>query len=222
MAKQESRSGMNWVGAAIVGAALFAALLIFTGNFPLAVVGGLAGMIAGVLIFKPQPKTDIRLMSSGVSQEMVDSAIKEGKAMVAHLRLINARIGNPLVQFKVKQIAEVADKILEDIRQDPADLKAARPFLNYYLDATVKILERYAEISAKKVLDADVMKSLKRVEDLLDSIRLSFHKQLARLQENDMLDLDTEMSVLEKSIQLDMGELGTIVEKKGGTSVPLA
>jgi 5-bromo-4-chloroindolyl phosphate hydrolysis protein len=190
----------------LVAAALFAALIVFTDNLALAGAGALAGLVAGYLIFKAQKKPDKSLAFSGITPEMVGEALKEGRAMVQNLRAIGSRVSSPLVQFKVKQIADVADKILEDIRDDPQDLKAARPFLNYYLDSTVKILERYAELSAKKVLDRDVIASLKRVEDLLDAIRLSFHKQLAKLQENDMLDLDTEMAVLEKTMRLDSGD----------------
>jgi 5-bromo-4-chloroindolyl phosphate hydrolysis protein len=204
--KDSAKGGTNWIGAGIVAAVLFAALLFITGNLALAAAGGGAGLIAGLLIFKPSPKPDMNLSLSGITPEMVAEALRDGRVQVANLRAIGQRITNPVVQFKVKQISDVADKILEDIKKDPGDLKAARPFLNYYLDSTVKILERYAELSAKKILDKDVQISLKRVEALLDSIRLAFHKQLAKLLENDMLDLDTEMSVLEKTIQLDGGD----------------
>jgi 5-bromo-4-chloroindolyl phosphate hydrolysis protein len=217
--KDDSKAKTNWVGAGLIAAALFAVLLFLTWNAALAVAGAGAGLIAGILIFKPSPQRDLDMIVSGVSPEMVAEALKEGRAQVAALRGIGARVSNPVVQFKVKQIAEVADKILEDIRKDPGDLKAARSFLNYYLDSTVKILERYAELSAKKVLDREVQVSLKRVEGLLDSIRLAFHKQLAKLLENDMLDLDTEMSVLEKTIQLESGVLaGQAREGQTGTA----
>lgn len=222
MPRKESSTGMNWVGASLVAAGLFAALVIFTGNLVLSAIGGVAGLVAGFLIFKRRPEADTRLASSGISPEMVAEALKEGRAMVLNLRSIGSRVANPLVQLKVKQIADVADKILADIREDPADLKAARPFLNYYLDSTVKILERYAEISSKKVQDRDIAQSLKRVEGLLDAIRLSFHKQLARLQENDMLDLDTEMSVLERTIKLDGGEILGPSGKDEDKAVPMA
>jgi 5-bromo-4-chloroindolyl phosphate hydrolysis protein len=220
--KESAASGANWIGASIVAAALFAALIIFTGNLALAAAGAVAGLVAGFLIFKRKPDADISLVSSGITPEMVAEALKEGRAQVADLRSIGLRVANPLVQFKVKQIADVADKILDDIKQDPADLKAARPFLNYYLDSTVKILERYAEISSKKVIDKDVAQSLKRVEDLLDAIRLSFHKQLAKLQENDMLDLDTEMSVLERTMKLDGGDFMSTDGDKQDKAAPLA
>jgi len=220
--KESAASGANWIGASIVAAALFAALIVFTGNLALAAAGAVAGLVAGFLIFKPKAEADIRLVSSGITPEMVAEALKEGRIQVANLRAIGSRVANPLVQFKVKQIADVADKILDDIKQDPADLKAARPFLNYYLDSTVKILERYAEISSKKVIDREVAQSLKRVEDLLDAIRLSFHKQLAKLQENDMLDLDTEMSVLERTIKLDGGDYLAKDDDKKDKAVPLA
>jgi 5-bromo-4-chloroindolyl phosphate hydrolysis protein len=216
--KDKASERINWIGAGLIAAAVFAVLLFLTWNVPVAFAGAGAGLIAGMLIHKPSNKDDMRLSLTGITPEMVAEAIRDGRLQIAELRSVGQRVSNPLVQFKVKQIADVADKIIDDIRKDPGDLKAARPFLNYYLDSTVKILERYAELSAKKILDKDVQLSLKRVEGLLDSIRLAFHKQLAKLLENDMLDLDTEMSVLEKTIQLEGGEiLGKGGSAEGGS-----
>lgn len=208
MAGNSKDSGdSGWIGSAITGAALFAGILIFLGSMPLAVAGGVAGLVAGSLIFKSRPRIDRSLLSQGITQEMLDEALREGALKVGALKQVGMRISSPVVQFKVKQIVEIAQKILEDVRKDPIDLKAARPFLNYYLDTTIRILESYAALSAKKVLDPDVMRSLKRVEALLDQIRLAFHKQLAKLMENEVLDLDTEMQVLQKSIELDYGSM---------------
>jgi len=213
--RDKANKGTNWIGAGIIGAAVFALLLFLTWNVPIAAAGAGAGFIAGLLILKPSNKEEISLSMSGISPEMIAEAVRDGRARIASLRDVGQRVTNPLVQFKVKQIADVADKIVDDIRKDPGDLRAARPFLNYYLDSTVKILERYAELSSKKVLDREVQLSLKRVEALLDSIRLAFHKQLARLLEHDVLDLDTEMSVLEKTIRLETGDSPAAARAEG-------
>ena len=47
------------------------------------------------------------------------------------------------------------------------------------------------------------MKTLNKVIKVLDSIEKAFEKQLMQLYDDDFLDLDTEIKILEKSIQAD-------------------
>jgi 5-bromo-4-chloroindolyl phosphate hydrolysis protein len=225
--KKSSGSGSGrWFGSLVVGAAVFAVFYLLHFGVPLAIAGASVGLIAGSLVFKPKEKFDEKLLMRGITPQTVAEAIRDGRLKIGQLRQTAAKISNPVVQFKVRQIADIADKIVDDIRRDPGDVKAARPFLNYYLDSTVKILESYADLASKKVVDKDVLLSMKRVEALLDSIKLAFNKQLAKLLENDMLDLDTEISVLEKTIQLDHGTDPAAKAASGqspsGQSQPLA
>lgn len=95
------------------------------------------------------------------------------------------------------------EKILAEIRRDPADLKRSRQFLSYYLDATINIITKYATLSSQRVDDESIGESLSRTERMLDTINLAFEKQLARLLSNDVMDLDTELTLLEKTIEME-------------------
>jgi 5-bromo-4-chloroindolyl phosphate hydrolysis protein len=78
------------------------------------------------------------------------------------------------------------------------DLKPAKQFLNYYLDAAMKIVTRYAELATGPAGSPEVMQSLAKAESVMDTLNESFEKQQAKLKENDVLDLDTEIQVFEK------------------------
>ena len=59
------------------------------------------------------------------------------------------------------------------------------------------------ELSARKDKTKEIDDSLKRVEAMLDSIKDTYSKQLHNLLEDDLLDLNTEISVLEKTMKFE-------------------
>ena len=83
------------------------------------------------------------------------------------------------------------------------DIKRARQFVNYYLDSTVKIVTRYVELSNTQVITPETEKSLKKVEELMRTVKVSFEHQLQQLLEDDLLDLDTEVEVLKKTLKME-------------------
>jgi 5-bromo-4-chloroindolyl phosphate hydrolysis protein len=89
---------------------------------------------------------------------------------------------------------------LDTIQEDPTKLKPSQQFLNYYLDATVNILTKYVDLAGKDVRDAEIQKSLLKVETTLITIKDAFDKQLAKLLSNDAMNLDVEIQVLEQTI----------------------
>jgi 5-bromo-4-chloroindolyl phosphate hydrolysis protein len=184
-------------------------LLLF--NVPLfwSLLAGAAGTGAGFLIFGTgsRRRGEIVLPESGADRQLAEEAVREGRGRVEELRRTIGRIPDKPVRARAEAIAEVADRILEDIRKDPKDVRPARQFFSYYLDATVRVLGKYVELRAHGEPSEAVRLSLRRVEDNLELIRSAFQKQLGRLLEDDVLDLDTEIALLEKTIRLEgLGE----------------
>jgi hypothetical protein len=194
--------------AGLVGGAIFLTLLLLL-NVPLfwALLGGAAATGAGFLLFGGRRKGQILLPGSGVDRQLADEALRDGRGRVEELRRAIARIPDKSVRARAEAIAEVADRILEDIRKDPKDVRPARQFFSYYLDATVRVLGKYVELRSHGESSDAVRSSLRRVEDNLELIRSAFEKQLDRLLEDDVLDLDTEIALLEKTIKMEgLGE----------------
>jgi len=107
------------------------------------------------------------------------------------------------VASKVVEICKTGSEIFDYLGKNPGDISKARQFINYYLDATEKIVNQYVELSARKDKTKDIEDSLKRVETMLDSIKETYTKQLHNLLEDDLLDLNTEITVLEKTMKFE-------------------
>lgn len=157
---------------------------------------------------KPRPGT-LRVDLSGLnmSQEEFNTALAKGAQKLADLKRASERISDQRVRGKAYAVCDSVARILSDIREDPKDLRPARKFLDYYLDATIKVVDRYASLSSKSVQSEDLSTSLTKVEESLDTIKSAYDKQLAQLLENDVMDLDTELEVLERTIRMEgLGE----------------
>ena len=200
--------GIHNALAGVLAAVVFAVFFFFLspGSLVISAICGFVGLVAGFLLFPAPKRLDL---GSGVKPEELREALAGGDRSLAALRKAAKAITDKAAGAKVAEIAKLVERILDDIRKDPKDLRNARQFLGYYLDATIKIVERYVELSAQGLKDRSVQASLRKVEGMLETIRAAFEKQLAMLLSDDVLDLDTEIGLLEKTIRMEgLGEDG--------------
>lgn len=133
----------------------------------------------------------------------IEEVIKGGFQKLKQIRNNTVMIKNNESAAKIKEICTTGFDILEHLRKYPEDLKKAKPFLNYYLVTTEKIVNRYTELCSKKEKSEEVEKAIENVETVLYSINETYKKQLNNLLEDDLLDLSVEISVLEKTMKLE-------------------
>jgi len=184
-------------------AAFLVALLILRMRFVYAAGLGVAVWVGLSLVLSEGQSVGQVPKSTGVSAEQVSRIIRDGERKVASMRRQARRIDDRSVRDKVRSIAEVAERIFADLREDPKDVRAARRFLEYYLDATLLVVERYVDLSSKGSQSADVQQVLGKFGDLLDTIQSTFEKQLDRLLRDDVLDLDTDITVLKQMMEME-------------------
>lgn len=188
----------DWILSSIMaGGAFIASYLFFDVGMLISLVISALFFTSGALLFRTG-KADAVLRVADF-----ESSLLEGKKKLAGIVAFRKQIRDEAIIVKINTICLTVEKILVEVRRDPSDLKAARQFLSYYLDATINILNKYVTLSAQNVSDSGITSSLKRVESMLDTIAHAFEKQLTRLLSNDVMDLDTELSLLEKTIQME-------------------
>ncbi len=193
---------MKEILAGIIGGITFIIFLILLKiNFIWAICTGVGGYLGTILLFPTKKSLEVELNLQGVSMEDVQRIISEGNQKIKTIRFYSIKINNSNVRKKIEEICSVADKIIEDLRVDPKDVKAARKFFTYYLDATTRIIQRYVELSGHGLNSAELIKALQKVEDLLDTIKQTFESQLEKLLEDDLFDLETELKLLENTIK---------------------
>ncbi|MCP4137470.1 MAG: hypothetical protein GY754_41265 [bacterium] len=137
--------------------------------------------------------------NSAEAAKVADAGIKR----LQGIRNQTQKIQKHDVALKIQDICKVGVEIFNDIRDNPDDLKKAKQFINYYMETTEKIVTQYVELSNKKDITPEIKKTLGKVEDLLDTVKKTFDKQMANLLEDDLLDLDVEIKVLKSTMEMD-------------------
>jgi 5-bromo-4-chloroindolyl phosphate hydrolysis protein len=185
--------------AGAVGGGLFLLLwLLFGWGFLPSLLFGAAGFGAGMLAFRRRPAMRVEL--SGVNAEMRSAAVREGREKLAELSEAIHRISGP-ARARFDAVRQVAARIVGDLERNSRDVRAARQFLGYYLDATIRVCSSYAELASTGLRGEGIAGSLARTESLLDAIRQAFEQQHAKLLAGEVLDLDTEIALLEKTMR---------------------
>lgn len=193
---------LRWFISAAISSGIFSLLFVVVdaGTLISALMGG-AAFAGGALLFAPEkidPLFREAALQHGISPQQLKKIISGGKKKVKTLREYADRISQPEIHSGVLKISGTSEKIFQNFQKDPKDIKAARQFITYYLDAVINVLDQYTALPESAPGKNEFQK---KVQDLLATANSSFEKQLARLYEDDYLNLDTEMSVLEKALK---------------------
>ena len=158
----------------------------------------------------PAPPQDPRLLPPAERPPLprdVDDAA--GEVILAARRQVDAvretagGIGKRPVQDKVVRLCETADQILNELATRPRKVDSARGFLTYYLDAAQRIVDGYAQLATRSTSSPEIAAALARAEASLDSVQTAFEGQLANVLEDRVLDLESEIELLEKTVHMD-------------------
>lgn len=133
----------------------------------------------------------------------LETKLQQGKGKLDKVRRVTAQIKEQEAKQGFREIVRTSENILALIRTRPGEVSKARQFLGYYLDALVRIAEEYASLSQQATPSEDVAHSLERTRQLLKTVQRAFARIQERLMEKDLLQLDTEISVLENVLRME-------------------
>ena len=124
-------------------------------------------------------------------------------AILREIRQINESIPDAAMRAKISRIEEITGKILAYQKSHPNRENQLRPFLNYYLPTTLKILRAYAQLEAQGIEGENITAATERIEGMMDQVVAGFEKQLDRLFQDDAMDITSDVQVLENMLKKD-------------------
>lgn len=128
--------------------------------------------------------------------EEIDPILEEGNRALAEMGRLYASIKEPSVRIKINEIMRITDKITQDAISDPSDIPQIKKFLNYYLPTTIKLLNAYDRMSSQGIEGENLDKSMKNIDDMLDTVIEAYTKRLDSLFANQALDIETDIEVM--------------------------
>ena len=126
----------------------------------------------------------------------VSAILVEGNRALSAMGRLYMSIKDPEVRGKINEIMRITDKIAQDAISDPSDIPQIKKFMNYYLPTTIKLLNAYDRMSAQGIEGENLDKSMKSINDMLDTAIEAYKKRLDSLFANQALDIETDIQVM--------------------------
>ena len=146
----------------------------------------------------------------------VDGLVERGQAMLAQIRQENAMIPDEGLTEQMNQLDDVANRIFRTVAEQPQKAPQIRRFMDYYLPTTLKMLAGYRKMDERQVKGENAQATRAQVRKAMDTVIRAFNKQLDALYQDDMLDLTTDIDVMENMLRQD-GLIGVDFKEKAKT-----
>ena len=127
----------------------------------------------------------------------------EPEDVIAQIRHLNDEIDDEAVSQRIERIEGATAGILETIEAHPERAEAARRFMNYYLPATLKLLETYRLMEKQSYQGENIHGAREKIEAVLDKLVVAAERQQDMLFGAEAMDVEAEIEVLETMMSSD-------------------
>lgn len=127
----------------------------------------------------------------------IDALIQEKDRALSEMRRLNDAIEDEVISHRIDQLEDTTSKIIDQVVANPAKLPQIRKFMNYYLPTTLKILNAYDRMGAAGVSGENIDGTMQKIETMMDTIVMAFHKQLDSLFRDEAMDIASDITVME-------------------------
>ncbi|MBQ6680143.1 MAG: 5-bromo-4-chloroindolyl phosphate hydrolysis family protein [Lachnospiraceae bacterium] len=136
-----------------------------------------------------------KLDESGLDQEG-RAIISQGEYYLKKIKEANDNLPGEVISAKLYELENVINRILVEVKRQPASAGDLRKLMNYYLPTTWKLLEAYQEVEKQPVKTQQMVKTQQEIEETLDTINDAFKRLLDQLFMKQAWDISTDISVL--------------------------
>lgn len=177
------------------------------------VVGRVFQVMGGGLDTSKQAAAVDELPRTG--NEQVDRIVEKGQDLLRQIQREDDLIPDPVLSEQIVQLGAISNKIFRTVIEQPSKAPQIRRFLDYYLPTTLKMLRGYRKMDERKVSGQEAENVKDKIESAMDVVIGAFKKQLNTLYQNDILDISTDIDVLETMLKQD-GLSGQPISMFGG------
>lgn len=158
-------------------------------------------LVIDASVARPDPVERPKQQKAEKAKDTLDFTAED--EILRQIRSANDRIPGEEISRKIDRIEEITRHILTYLNKHPERAGELHTFLDYYLPTTLKMLNTYAELDAQRMDGENIAATKRRIEGILDKVVEGFEVQLDKLFEGDMLDITSDIDVMEKMLQRD-------------------
>ena len=133
----------------------------------------------------------------------VDELLEKGREMIADIRRENDLIPDSSLSEKLDVLENRCAEIFRAVYDKPNRVSQIRKFMDYYLPTTLKMVRGYRMLDERGITGQDAVYARNRIDDALLVVLQGCEKMLDKLYQDDVLDLTTDIDVLEQMLKRD-------------------
>lgn len=164
-----------------------------------------------------QHKDPIPLTGNAYADEMID----RGQKLMKEIRDENDLIPDEHLTEQILQLDEVMDKIFRAVAEQPGKAPQIRRSMDYYLPTTLKMLSGFRTMDERNLQGEMAEKTRRQIHDAMDIVVTAFSRQLDTMYQADVLDISTDIDVLETLLKQD-GLLENVIRRAPQSAVEKA
>ena len=132
--------------------------------------------------------------------------------MLATIRKENAAIPDQELTEQMNNLCIKCEQIFRTVSETPSKAPQVRKFMNYYLPTTLKMLANYRTMQQRGVSYGEMKEARETTVHGMNLILTACQKQIDNLHRDNMLDISTDIDVLEQMLKRDGFTENEIVE----------
>ena len=133
----------------------------------------------------------------------VDALLEKGREMISEIRKENDLIPDSSLSDKLDTLENQCAEIFRAVYDKPNKASQIRKFMDYYLPTTLKMVKGYRMLDERGVTGQEAVDARHRIDDALGVVLQGCEKMLDKLYQDDVLDLTTDIDVLEQMLKRD-------------------
>ena len=155
------------------------------------------------LTVKEKTPDSLQKVQGDTGNPDVDALLEKGRAMIMEIREENKKIPDTSLTSKLNQLENQCAEIFRAVYDKPAKASQIRKFMDYYLPTTLKMVKGYRVLGERNVAGEDAAAARRRIDDALGVVLKGCQKMLDNLYRDDVLDITTDIDVLEQMLRRD-------------------
>ena len=200
---QDKKSGCSLFG--IVALVVVVGAMIIFSDFLKWILIGFGVLVAGlvtalIVLSRKEKKKKKQIVAEGTTLGDVERIIKEGEARLQALRRNFYKLKDTKMQNELDLISNLFRQMFKIVKEDPKDIKAARRYINATFSSLETIIGQSVALFEAPNLSDEAKQTLENAAEGMVMIRKATEKQINKFYENNVLDLDVELTVLKKSL----------------------
>ncbi len=133
----------------------------------------------------------------------VDELLTRGREMIKEIRHENDLIPEESLSAKLDELENACAEIFRAVYDKPAKAPQIRKFMDYYLPTTLKMVKNYRLLGERDYGNEENRKARARIDEALGVVNTGCRHMLDQLYRDDMLDITTDIDVLEQMLKRD-------------------